>query len=497
VTSITLGFEVHQPYRVREDFFWNKRMFRRLGSEPTELFEHYFSPRNREIFKRVAERCYRPANDILLDCIDRHKKERKAFKCAFSLSGIFLEQCERYDRELLESFKELVDTGCVELLDQTYHHSLFSLYEEPELFIEDVLRHRRAVKELFGLQPKVFENTEFLYNNRIARMVDSLGYKAVYTEGVERITGGRSPNHVYKAKDCELKVLLRNYRLTDDIGFRFSSRDWEEYPLTADKYASWLASTPGDCINLFLDYETFGEHHWRETGIFQFLSSLPEEVLKWEHLEFAKPSEVIEGYDAAGEVDAYELGNTVSWADLERDTSCWLGNSMQWACYTYHKQLRPRVLSKELLRIWGYLSTSDHLYYMFTAGGGPGEVHSYFSPFDDPFNAFLNYLSILFDLDMRIRRDIDQANEPFLFSDEDGSVKAVAFGKRDFAALVKTLHPRSVRFHLERGDFQNWARHSLRDEMLARSISELRKRRLSDKVLRKRLAEVFEKALER
>ncbi len=288
-------------------------------------------------------------------------------------------------------------------------------------------------------------------------------------------------------------MLLRNYKLTDDVGFRFSSRWWEEYPLTAEKYASWLAASPGDCINLFMDYETFGEHHWSETGIFEFLRFLPGEVLKWEHMDFLTPSEAIERYMPVGEVDAYELGGTVSWADLERDTSCWLGNSMQWAAYTYHKQIRPHVLDKHILRIWGYLSSSDHLYYMFTAGGGPGEVHTYFSPFENPSNAFLNYLAVLFDLDSRVRDDLAPGKDPFIFSDKNGEVEVhgVAFGKRDFIEIAKKVSASSLSFHMQRGDFENWVKNSLMDEKLAKGLARARQNGLKERELKNILQELF------
>ncbi|GBE18606.1 glycosyl hydrolase family 57 [archaeon BMS3Abin16] len=497
MTTITLGFEVHQPYRVKEDFFWKQRMFRGVGEGFEGLFEHYFSNRNKEIFEKVARKCYYPTNQILLENIDFYKNDSRKFKCAFSISGILLEQCERYDPDLLESFKQLLDSGCVEFLDQTYHHSLFSLYDDPALFIEDVKKHNEAMKDFFRCSPKVFENTEFLYNNRIASVVEEMGYKCIFTEGLERLTGGAHPNQVYRAKEGKLKVLLRNYKLTDDIGFRFSSQDWEGYPLTAEKYASWLAATPGDCINIFMDYETFGEHHWKETGIFDFLSFFPGEVLKWDHLDFATPSEVIKRYPVKGVVDAYEMGGTVSWADLERDTSCWLGNSMQWAAYTYHKQIRPRIVDADSQRIWGYLAASDHLYYMFMAGGGPGEVHNYFSPFEDPKNAFLNYLAVLFDFDSRIKSGIEAASHPFVFSNKGGDVLAVAFGKRDFSEIIGTVDLDSLKFHLLRGDFEKWVETSLNDPALAKEIGMIRSKGLGKRGIRKRLRELFDKNMDK
>lgn len=490
MTIITLGFEVHQPYRVRRDFFWNKRMFKSLKSLE-ELEDYYFSSRNKEIFEKVSRKCYYPANQNILDNIDRHKGGNREFKCSYSISGILLEQIERYDPDLMETFRQLYETGRVEFLDQTYHHSLFSLHEDPSLFVEDVGKHRQAMKDLFGATPTFFENTEFLYNNHIARVVESLGYKGILTEGLERITGGWSPNHVYLAKDSNLRVLLRNYELTDDIGFRFSSRDWEGYPLTADRYSAWLAGTAGDCINLFMDYETFGEHQWKETGIFDFLSYLPGEILKYDHLKFATPTETITQLNPVKEIDVYELGCTVSWADLERDTSCWLGNSMQWAAYTYHKQLKPNLDNALLQRIWGYLSTSDHFYYMFTAGGGPGEVHSYFSPFESPNNAFLNYLAVLFDFHSRLKDHVVAGKDPFVFTDEKGAVLGVALGRKDFAYLAGNLEFNHILGHLLRGDFENWARNSLEDEKIAKAFSKVKWSKLKKKEAEERFREIL------
>ncbi|MBT0159860.1 polysaccharide deacetylase family protein, partial [Candidatus Bathyarchaeota archaeon A05DMB-2] len=266
LTDIVFVFEVHQPHRLRRNLFWENKIFRRLKKQ--ELFDYYFdSEVDREIFKRAARKCYFPSNRILLDAIDQFRHERRQVKVSFSVSGVFLEQCEKFEPDLLETFKQLAETGCVEFLNQTYYHSISSLYPEKTEFQEQVKLHREAVKALLGYTTTVFENTELLYNNTIANIAENLGYKGIFTEGVEKILHNKSPNYTYTPKGSKkIRVLLRNYKLTDDIGFRFSSRWWNEWPLTADKYAHWLAETHGDCINIFPDYETFGEHHWPETG---------------------------------------------------------------------------------------------------------------------------------------------------------------------------------------------------------------------------------------
>ena len=339
MTEICLAFEVHQPVRINGNFSEAAAE----GKDLDELFEIYFNNTwNRMILERVVKKCYFPANQIILENIDRFKKERRKFKVAYSISGILIEQCERWEPDLLDSFKQLAESGCVEFLSQTYFHSLASLFSiERKEFIEQILMHRRLMDQLFGLEPSVFENTEFIYNNSIAKTLAQLGFKGVFTEGAERILGWRSPNYVYKAKGSDIKVLLRHYRLSDDISFRFSSRDWNGWPLTADKYAAWLSATPGQCINIFMDYETFGEHHWPETGIHDFLRWLPQEVLNQPHLQFSTPSELLR-HDPVDEIDVHDF-DTVSWADIERSTNAWLGNNMQRTCYNAIKRLEPHV----------------------------------------------------------------------------------------------------------------------------------------------------------
>jgi len=255
-------------------FSWQRSQLKEVVPD---LRDFYFDhTENRRIFERVSEKCYLPANEVIFESLRKHEGSDRPFKVAYSFSGIFLEQCRRFRPEVLDSFVKLVETGLVEIMEQTYYHSLSSLYEEKQEFFEQVSMHRELIWDLFGLRPVTFENTELIYNDQIAEMVESMGYKAIFAEGVVA-----DPNWVYRPKGTNISLLLRNYQLTDDIGFRFSSRWWGEFPLTADKYASWLAATPGQCINIFCDYETFGEHQWKETGIFEFLRHLPDKVLAW------------------------------------------------------------------------------------------------------------------------------------------------------------------------------------------------------------------------
>jgi alpha-amylase len=486
-------FKVHQPYRLREGFFWERNVFRRKTRE--ELFDFYFdNSKNKEIFDRAAKKCYFPANGILFDLIDRFKRERKKVKVSFSISGVFLEQCESFNPDLLESFKQLSQTGCVEFLDQPYYHSLAGLYPERDEFMEQVRMHRQQMKDLFHSEPVAFENTELIYNNAVARAVDKMGYSAIFTEGIDRILKGRSPNYVYRAKGCErLKVLLRNFKLTDDVAFRFSVRSWSDWPLTADKYATWLAATQGQCVTIFPDYETFGEHHWPETGIHEFLKNLPLEIFKHEHLSMSTPSEVLSKHRGEGEIDVAELGGTVSWADINRDTSGWLGNTMQWAYYTTSKELEPLVKESndsEFLRLWRYFLTSDHLYYMFSAGGAPGEVHTYFSPYKTPTDAFVTALGALLDFESKLREYVCAANEPFLFykgPGEQNFTGTKAWSLMGFVQAIQRIATVVIEFHNREGDFEKWAILSLRDKDLGRRLKQIQDSEMQGEELRTNL----------
>ncbi|UWJ21832.1 Alpha-amylase [Methanosarcina mazei TMA] len=389
-------FQVHQPFRLRR--FW---------PDDRPGFFRYFDERsNREIFERVARKCYIPANRTLLESIDEHKGE---FKFSLSITGTLLEQCELWGGEVLESVRQLAETGAVEILEETFYHSLSSLFEDKTEFIEEVKEHREMVSDLLGVKPQIFRNTELLYNNSIAKIVSDLGYKAILTEGADHMLEGRSPNVLYKAKDSGLPILFRNYKLSDDIGYRFSARWWEGYPLTAEKWASWASGVKEDCINIFMDYETFGEHQWRETGIFDFVEKLPAEVLK-NGLEFSTPVELTEKYLPVAEIDVGDF-STISWADMERDTSAWLGNDMQRRCFEEIRLLEPFVKKTEdpeILRIWKHLLTSDHYYYMCTKWLGDGDVHSYFSVHSTPFEAAVNFMAVLMDFKAQVFKKLSR-----------------------------------------------------------------------------------------
>jgi alpha-amylase len=387
--SICFYFEVHQPFRLNHFSVFN------IGNTK-DIHSTYFDKHlNQKIFEKVANKCYLPANNLLLELIRKYDGK---FRISYSLTGTFVEYCENYLPELLDSFKELFKTGAVDLIDETYFHSLSGLYDELDEFEEQIKMHRQMIRRIFNYKPKVFRNTEAIYDNRIARKIADLGYKGILTEGAEKILGWRSPNFVYKSANANLKVLLRNYKLSDDVGFRFSARNWPGFPLTADKYANWMSNSYGDVINLFMDYETFGEHQWIETGIFEFLKHLPGEVLKHDSLDFATVSEAVERYNAVGDVDSPWA---ISWADEDRNVSTWLGNNMQIACFNELKYIGQKLKRKgdrDLLYIWRLLQTSDHLYYISTKGFEDGTVHAYFSPYDIPYDGFINYMNILQDL---------------------------------------------------------------------------------------------------
>jgi len=511
MTDICLIFEVHQPLRLNRNF--QPSLLDGQHASEKDLFNLYFDNNlNRKVFERTCRKCYFPANGIILENIDRYKREKRRFKVAFSLSGIFLEQCARWKPELLESFKRLAETGCVEFLSQTYYHSLSSLFGiDRTEFIEQVNMHRRLIEKLFMKIPQTFENTECLYNNSIAKTVESLGFKAMITESVAKILRWRSPNYVYKAKNSELRVLLRNYRLSDDIGFRFTSRWWSEWPLTAEKYSSWLAATPGQVITIFIDYETFGEHHWPESGIHEFLRWLPGEILKWHHLSFTTPAEAVEKHSPVGEIDVGDF-ETISWADLERDTSAWLGNSMQTTCYESLKSLEGLVKDTEnhdLIRIWRYLQSSDHLYYMSTKGAGPGDVHSYFNPYASAVEAFTIFSRILSDFENRVMKKFETprliakkilrripATKAFVFFEEFARpTSSIAYSLEEFHALLKVVSLKSIRFHMRREDFETWVRQVVGDRKLADKLHKISESKLTGMRLRKALLEAVQQRI--
>jgi alpha-amylase len=387
MTAVCFYFQVHQPMRLRR-----LQLFK-----PPQGFDYWDHAKNKAIIDRVSEKCYLPTNRTMLDLIEQSDGW---FRIAYSLSGVFLEQLERSRPDVLASFQALVKTGHVEILDETYYHSLAGLWDDQREYGQQIQEHRAQVKRLLGVEPVTFRNTELIYDNRIASTVESLGYESIMTEGTEKILGERSPNYLYRPQGAggRLKVLLKNYRLSDDVAFRFSSHDWKEFPLTADKYARWLAQSKGQTINLFMDYETFGEHQWPQTGIFEFLKHLPSEVRKHKALGFALPREVVKDHEPVGTI---EVPNAISWADTERDVSAWLHNKMQHACFEELKAMASTVAEigdPDLTHAWRLLQTSDHLYYCTTKNMGDQDIHTYFSPYDSPYIAFVNYMNAIEDL---------------------------------------------------------------------------------------------------
>lgn len=386
-------FEVHQPLRL------NRFSVFSIGAS-ADPYQLYFNHElNASIFHRVAKKCYIPTNELLLALINKYNGQ---FKISYSLTGIFMELCEKYNPYLLETFRKLRATGCVDFIEETYYHSLSSLYDTLNEFENQVRTHHDAIEAKLDYTPKVFRNTEAIYDNRIAKKVEEMGYKGIITEGTEKILGWRSPNYLYKPVNSNIKVLLRNYPLSDDIAFRFSTTGWREYPLTADKFASWISQCEGNLVNIFIDYETFGEHQWAETGIFEFLRALPEELLKYSNIDFLTTIEATERYNQVGEID---VPWAISWADIARDVSTWLGNDMQMNCFNELKSLEEQLIRKgdtHLLHVWRLLQSSDHLYYISMKGMADGEVHKYFSPYKSPYEAFINLMNIIQDLKRRV-----------------------------------------------------------------------------------------------
>ena len=391
MVSVCFYFQVHQPFRLRNYSIFD------IGKN-TNYFDE---KKNKEVMQKVAGKCYLPTNKTMLDLINKHDGR---FKISYSISGVALEQFEKYAPEVLDSFMDLNDTGCVEFLNETYYHSLSFLYSKEE-FREQIKLHQKKIKSLFKQTPMVFRNTELIFNNELANFIQKMGYNGILAEGADHILGWRSPNFIYTAKTApRLKMLLKNYKLSDDIAFRFSNQGWKEWPLTVEKYTRWLnaANGNGNLMNLFMDYETFGEHQWKDTGIFDFLRHLPEEILKHPDNNFMTPSEAIKKYEPVSELDIH---SPVSWADIERDTSAWDGNKMQQSAinkiYLIEGMIK-KSKNKKLIEMWRKLQTSDHFYYMCTKWFNDGDVHKYFNPYENPYDAFITFMNILNDVNLRL-----------------------------------------------------------------------------------------------
>lgn len=394
MAAIVLYFHAHQPYRIKPfDIF-------SIGQDDQYYDSSDAKLSNPVILNKVAHKCYLPANQTLLHLLETVDD----FKVSFSLSGVFLEQLETYQPQVLDSFKALVDTGKVELVNETYYHSLAFLHSTQE-FYDQIHLHRQKLRSLFGVAPTAFRNTELIYSDALAELIADIGFEVMLAEGVDRYLDWRSPNFVYSAHNLpHLKLLLKNYRLSDDIAFRFSNRGWSGYPLTAGKFAHWISQVNGNghVVNLFMDYETFGEHQWEDTGIFQFLHHLPSEIKKHPDNTFMTVTEAARSFPAVSPISYPDL---TSWADLERDLSAWISNAMQQQALEAVFALKDQVFDTQnphLIHSWRKLTTSDHFYYMCTKWFSDGDVHKYFSPNETPFEAFNHFMTILHDLRQRV-----------------------------------------------------------------------------------------------
>ena len=387
--TVCLYFQVHQPWRLKVYRFFN------IGKDHNYLDDFT----NRAIMQKVARQCYLPMNALLLKLI---KENKGAFKCSFSITGSAVEQFRAYAPEVLDSFRALAETGCVEFLAETYSHSLAALSSKED-FVEQVKLHSKMIKDEFGKKPVAFRNTELIYSDQIGEMVAGLGFKTILAEGAKHVMGWKSPDYIYtNAIDNSLRVLLRNYKLSDDIAFRFSNQGWDQYPLTADKFAQWVKEDNGEVVNLFMDYETFGEHQKADTGIFDFMKAMPAAVLSKGDICFSTVSEAAKSSQPVG---VLHCPHVMSWADEERDVTAWLGNELQNEAFSKLYALKDKVKalkSADYEYVWNFMQTSDHFYYMATKWLSDGDVHSYFNPYGSSYEAFINYMNVLSDFEIEI-----------------------------------------------------------------------------------------------
>lgn len=394
--GITLYLHVHQPYRVREYSVFDTAIDHNYFADPDPLSNH----NNEKIFKKVADKSYRPMNSLLEKILADHPE----FKVSLSITGTFIDQASAWAPDVLESFQRLVHTGRVEIVSETYYHSLAFFYSRTE-FERQVEAHKAKIKEIFGVETSVFRNTELAYNDELAQWADAYGFKGILAEGWDPILDWRSPNFVYQPEGTQnIALLLKNYKLSDDLAFRFSNRGWQEWPLTVDKYNSWVESSIYDqpLVNLFMDYETFGEHQWEDTGIFNFFEEFVSRWLSNPDNTFYTVSEAI---DSNKPVGTLSMPQTVTWADSERDLTAWLGNSLQHEAMRHLYSLEDDILRSgdgELISDWRKLQTSDHAYYMCTKWFTDGDVHAYFSPYNSPYDAFLYYMNAIRDVRWRL-----------------------------------------------------------------------------------------------
>lgn len=393
--AICLYLHIHQPLRYREYSFFD------IGNNSNYFYPEYTSRENNErIFRKVAEKSYYPMLGLLLENMKKHPN----FKVSFSITGTWLEQAEMWAPDLIDIIHEMVTRGQAEIVGETFYHSLAFFYNHDE-FTDQVRMHAEKIKSLFGVTPRAFRNTEFAYNDQLAEWADAMGYTAILAEGWDKVLGWRSPNHVYRPTGCKnLKLLLKNYRLSDDIAFRFSNRAWSEWPLTVPKYQRWLDDDclRGNLINLFMDFETFGEHQWRDTGIFDFMDTFISSWLSEYENIFVTVSEAANLEEPVAEIS---MPQTVTWADTERDLSAWLSNEMQTSSQSQLYEMRDSILATSdpsLISDWRHMTTSDHPYSMCTKYWNDGDVHAYFSAYASPYESFMYFMNVLRDIEYRL-----------------------------------------------------------------------------------------------
>ena len=469
MNTICFGFELHQPYRLRKS----------TPSSTTfhDVYEHYFSPENKEILQKVSSKCYKPATSLLIDLMDN------GFHAAFSVSGTLLEQLERWEPDALDLLTTCAHHKNSEMLCQTYYHSIAAFFSDHTELADQILTHKERIRELSGTDPVICENTEFLFNNTIADTMHQLGFKGCFTEGADRLLGWRSPNFLYQCRNIPL--LVRNFGLSDDIAFRFCMHDWKEYPLTADKYAGWVAEAYGDFVSVFIDYETIGEHYWKESGIFQFLEYLPEELEK-RGVQTVTPRDLL-AYPVR---HIFDIDYTISWADAEKDETAWLQNRKQRNAVRSCERAAQFPLDRHL---YGLLQTSDHFYYMSTKHGSCGEVHNYFSHQGDH-DAFITYMSTLADAEAHaVGKAYAEAKSPaerehfearyklrtlspdqaFHFAGKSGYTGHTAYDLDQFSDLIAIIPSDSLDYHVQNQDFTHWIRNTIQDATLADQMQHL------------------------
>jgi len=471
--SVVFMFEIHQPIRLKP--YSALCLSERISKGIDSIYDWQL---NEEVFKRAASKCYRPALQILWENI-----KNCGFKFSLSMSGVWIEQALKYCPDIIDLLRRIVDSGAVELVAQTYYHSISPLLWSLDELKEQVEESRRALWEIFGFRAKTAEATEFIYNNEIGRLFWGMGFKASVTEGVERILAWRSPNYVYSAYGCDLRLLLRNYRLSDDVAFRFSNSSWDQYPLTADKYASWIATSPGDLVFIAMDFETFGEHHWPESGILEFLRWLPRE-LRAKGVESTTISEAVERYRP---VDVYDVPpwNSISWADLEKDLSPWKSSELQLKALELYEEvgMYAKAVGGEYLRHWRNMGISDNFYYMSSKGGPSGEVHLYFSPFKKPLEAYTSYVLSLLPLYEEVLKEYLRGVRRYAWRVRTPPKYAFKFvwnGREIYRAhsldevleAFRSLGEEVAEAHLTSGHLQRWIREVLLWSDLADSIRE-------------------------